>query len=241
MFDMPVIKTNGFSVISHRKMSDGIYDISAIVTVDDRNGVAASFREATKGRMAMIKGTYRTLPSSGDKRCRFVAGPSSTFKAYADSASMVSLGNGQFVDTAENIWSVLEDGGQRHLVLQSSDDLAEILESFKMRKGAIGVTSTDMAKEVQCVTGDFASMIEPDGTLVYGFIGRDKQGTVLYDSVNKKEHRVDSARVVEAEYLGNQSPDVATLQSGDLAVVWAYLSKVFPPEYISKYKAAVGA
>lgn len=239
MFDMPEVKPN-VSIIAYRRISDGVFDVSAVVSHDDRDTVADRFRDITKGRMALVAGSYRSLKGIGDKRCRFAARSTSTFKPYADVASMTELGNGDFVDTAENIWNVLQDGDERYLVLQSKDDLADILEQFKARKG-LAITASHLTTPVEAHPGDFASVIDDSGALAYGFIGHKDKQLTLFDVAKQTAVPFKPENLIEAYYDDERRPDIATLQSGDMQKIWAYLSKVFPAEYIKQYKAAVGA
>jgi hypothetical protein len=245
MFDMPE-KKNAVSVIAYRHMGEGLYDVCALVSSDSRDDVATAFRESVGNRMAMVNGTYRRVESQTDVRCRFVARETKQFKSYNDTASMTALGNGEFIDTAENIWNVIQDGKDRHLVLKSTDDLADLLDQIKKRNG-VAVAGNDLAGEVYMQTGDFAAMVKDDGTLAYGVVGYSRINNelvrCLLNPVSQEVVKVDNARVVDAifDVEVNKNPDVATLQSGDMKKIWDYLSKIYPPEFISKYKAQVGA
>ena len=168
------------SVVSFRKMTGGVYDVTASLSgVSSRDDVASLFRETVKGRMAMVAGSYRWLKSRDNNIVRFTAKSTAIVKGYSDCAKMTSIGNSQFTDTAGDIWSVLEDGDDRFLVLNSKDDLDDLLAEHKAR--GLPLTAAYMSHEIAIKPNDFAAMVTSDGNVAYGFVVKNNDKAVLLD------------------------------------------------------------
>lgn len=225
-------------VASFRKMTNGVYDVTAVVSgVSSRDDTASLFRETVGGRMAMISGSFREVETYRNT-VRFTAKATATVKGYSDCASMTSIGNSQFTDTAGDIWSVLEDKGDRYLVLNSQDDLDDLLTEHRAR--GLPLTAACMSKEVDLRVNDFAAMVTDEGSIVYGFAAKQNDKAVLLDPVTRIVHNIDFACIVDA-VEPTKKADWAALASSDLKVIFDYLSKIYPPEFIRAYKAQIGA
>jgi hypothetical protein len=241
MFNTVILpkKPATMQVVSYRRMTSGVYDITAKFKPNTpRDDAASLFREATKGKMAMIAGTYRDVACRNGDMMRFTAKATATVKAYADSAAMTSLGHGEFTDTAGDVWSVVEDGDDRFLVLNSKDDLDDLLNEHKAR--GLPLTQQQQSHRVETAACDFAAMVTGEGNIVYGIVGQHSGKPVLFDTENNMAHEMDAACIVDAVELPKKV-DMAALSSAELKDVLAFLGKYLPKEYVAKYKAAIGA
>lgn len=243
-FNTPIFpkKKPTMQVVSYRRMTGGVYDITAKFAPHiGRDDAASLFRETTGGKMAMIAGTFRDVLCRDGDMMRFAAKATATVKTYSDSASMTSIGNGEFTDTAGDVWSVVEDGGDRFLVLNSQDDLDDLLNEHKAR--GLPLTATQQSHVVETASCDYAAMVTEEGHLVYGIVNKGKDANavpVLYDMERKAAYRLDAARVVDAVPLKKQI-DMASLSASDLKEVFTFLSKVYPPEFLAKWRSLIGA
>jgi hypothetical protein len=228
------------NILSFRKMTGGVYDVTASVSgVSGRDDTASLFRETVNGRMALVAGSYRPVESRNSNNIvRFTAKSTAVVKTYSDCAKMTSIGNAQFTDTAGDIWSVLEDGADRFLVLNSKDDLDDLLAEHKARN--MPLTASYMSHEVAIQPNDFAAMVTTDGNVVYGFVVKKDDKAVLLDVASQQELNVDFACIIDA-VAPDKKIDTSALAAADLKEIFAYLSKIYPPSYVAAFKKQIGA
>ena len=239
MFDNLVIPkvADKMNIVSFRKMTDKAYDVTAKTTGSlERDDVATLYRTAVKGRAAMLPGSYRVV-SKADGIVRFAAKVTALVKNFADCASMTSMGNNEFGDTAGAIWKVQKDGDDRFLVCTSKDDFEDLLNEHVSR---FPVTASYMSRPVEVASGDFAAVVGDDARVIYGFVGVNAGRKVFLDVASQRVTPLEVNCVIDA-VVPDKPFDVASASRMDMKEVWAYLSQIYPADFITKYKQAVGA
>jgi hypothetical protein len=228
------------NIVGYRKVGK-LYDIVATTARElPVLDVASLFREKFAGRMAAVAGTFRTVNSSkAETVMRFMAKPTATVKSYSDTASMISLGNCEFTDTAGDIWTAVDEGGTRYLVLQSKDNLDELLDEARQRRS---ISPAYMANDVAAELGDFAAIVVDDDVKM-GFVAEVAGKRVIVDMSDKAGFMYDVTRnnVVEAIEPDRRIVDTSALRKSDSKALFDVLSKVYTKEYLAKYRAMIGA
>jgi len=108
---------------SHAKVADGIFKvIAATFDVENESEFANVFAEMTDGKGRMIPGSFNRK----GRICVAMVAANAQSKPMDASFSLLTASTALASDGT--IWSVVNDGGNKRVVLESCDDLGELLK-----------------------------------------------------------------------------------------------------------------
>jgi len=192
---------------------------------------ADEFAEAV---VAMTEGQGRMVPNSFRQKGRIcVATVMANAKSQPMDAGFIAVTASTARDASGNIWSVVDDGGSKRVVLESADDLADILKSrqagrrvFAQPMEAAGIATASVRN------GDLVRYVDvATGTTSWGLAFRVEGGLkIVNDDLTPKSATVDAV-VASVPRSGLEDlpveTEVAALSPSQLDTVLNYLQKAW--------------
>jgi hypothetical protein len=209
----------------------------------------ADFDEAV---VAMTKGAARMVPKSFRQKGRIcVATIMANAKSQPMDASFIPVTASTARDAGGNIWSVVDDGGSKRVVLESADDLADILKArragckvFAQPMEAGGIVTASVRN------GDLVRYVDTAaGTTNWGLAFHAEEGlkvigedlTPKITSIHAVVASVPRANLPEEARKVPVGIETAKLDSAKLSTILDYLQKAWAKtpqaqEMLSQYR-----
>lgn len=228
-------REGGVELQQYLPLGDGTFKIVASVSrVADENTFAQAIASLTDSRARLVPGT---LKSNG--RVASAVVKANTVSRAMD-ASFTPFGKEMASDSEGRLWSVREVDGAKHVVLESSDDLAELFQKrCNARKSFLSPIETRAATEVASfANGDLVSYVDTAAGsvragLVFNVAGQttvvDPQTGVTRPIKGDTVMRATARTELPAPFAASVQPyeAKAALSPEKLSTILAYLRKAY--------------
>lgn len=253
---------------SYNVHKSNLVTVSAVVVGHDATSdeVFNSLSKATKHQLIPVRGTVRMVSKSADDlQCMVTAVMDRTrdIRPYTENHGFRSLSKNQFLDDAENIWTLSQAGDGKVFVraneLESVDDMANLMKACCSNSGATTTEQRAMISQssnngVGVQGGDYAQFISASGDVRFGYVAAElvtesgeDEGLLMVSSTDGESETINREDIivsVPADQFTAEVPEYALdskSSAGDAEVLINYWRRVlsYRPDFFAQLEARI--